>query len=324
MGASAGGVEALTTVVGSLPSTLEAAVLVVLHLSPASYSALPGILDRQAMLPVSEAIDGAPIEPGHVYVAPPDRHLMVDDSRIRLDDSPTVNLSRPSIDRLFVSAAHARGQAVVGVILSGMLDDGTRGLLSIQAHGGVAVVQDPSEAVFPGMPTSAVRFGNPRYVTALEDIAPLLVELSTAHLGTAPMRPAQPVDEVDDVGRLTDRRSTGLTCPECGGALWELDCRDYPSFRCRIGHQYSPETLATAQGRALERALWAAVTSLEEQAELAERLAARLGGRGLDTQAARHEQQSGDARRRSLLVRRALEGFSDLAGSRDALEPSEQ
>src|SRR4029079_13405704 len=114
MGASAGGVEALTTVIGSLPPTLAAAVLVALHLSPGSFSALPGILDRQAALPVREAGDDLAIEPGHVYVAPPDRHLLVEDGRMRLDDSPTVNLSRPSIDRLFVSAAHAHGQAVLG------------------------------------------------------------------------------------------------------------------------------------------------------------------------------------------------------------------
>jgi two-component system, chemotaxis family, protein-glutamate methylesterase/glutaminase len=320
MGASAGGVEALTTVVGSLPNTLDAAVLVTLHLSPAGPSALAGILDRHAMLPVDEAVDGAPIEPGHVYVAPPDRHLLVDDGRIRLDDGPKVNLSRPSIDRLFVSAAHACGQAVIGVIMSGMLDDGTRGLLRVQAHGGVAVVQDPSEAVFPAMPTSAVKFSNPRYVVPLAEIAPLLVRLSTAPPGTARMPAARPVDEVDDIDQLVDRRSTGLTCPDCGGSLWELEYRDYPSFRCRIGHQYSPETLATAQGRDIEHALWAAVTALEEQADLAERLTRH----GLDEQAARHRLRSSDARRRSQLVRRALEGFSDLAGSRDALEPSEE
>src|SRR4029079_19715137 len=150
--------------------------------------------------------------------------------------SPTVNLSRPSIDRLFVTAAHAHGQAVLGVVLSGMLDDGTLGLLTIQAHGGVAVVQEPSEAVFPGMPSSAVKFGHPRYVVPLDEIAPLLVELSSAPLGTAPTQSTQPIDDDEENGGdpLAGRSPTGFTCPECGGALWELEYRDYPSFRCRI------------------------------------------------------------------------------------------
>ena len=324
MGASAGGVEALTTVVGSLPTTIDAAVLVALHLSPGSYSALPGILDRRSELPVHEAADGTLFERGHVYVGPPDRHLVVDDGRIGLDDSPTVNLSRPSVDRLFESAAHAHGETVIAVILSGMLDDGTRGLLAVQGHGGVGVVQEPGEAVFPGMPTSAVKFGHPRYVVPLAEIAPLLARLGDEPMGATAARPGRRTGDVEDADPLAGRSPTGLTCPSCGGALWELDeLQDYPSFRCRIGHQYSPETLATGQARELEGALWAAVTALEEQAELADRLASRLAERGLDRHAARHELQSNEARRRSQLVRRALAGFSDLAGSRDELQPTE-
>ena len=300
MGASAGGVDALSTVTGGLPSDLAAAVLVVLHLPPGGYSALPQILTRAGPLPAHHAVDGERIRAGRIYVAPPDAHLVVSDGRVKLDDGPMENLSRPSIDRLFTSAAEERGSDVTGVVLSGMLDDGTAGLVDIARHGGTGVVQDPEDAVFPSMPASAVRFGQPQHVLPLAGIAPLLVRLVAGDRATGD-DPAAPPERSPD-----ENPPSGLSCPGCGGVLWEHGQGDLLAYRCRVGHGYSAESLHSAQTSELEHALWAAITALEERADLSDRLAHRDASRGLDVRARRHAAEADDARRRSKVVREAL------------------
>jgi two-component system chemotaxis response regulator CheB len=306
MGASAGGVEALSRVVGGLPRGLPAAVLVVLHVPPGSFSALPEILTRAGDLRAHHAIDGEPIEAGIVYVAPPDVHLLVDDGRVRLDPGPMQNMSRPSIDRLFTSAAEQRGASTIGVVLSGMLDDGTAGLLAIARHGGRGVVQDPEDAVFPSMPTNAVRFGEPQHVVPLAAIAPLLERLVTD------ARNGDPVDADPDDERVPyGHPPSGLTCPGCGGSLWEHQQGELLTYRCRVGHGYSADSLDAAQVEELERALWTAITALEERAEMSDRLARRYEGRDLAHRARRHAMEAEDALRRSKLVREALDRLGD-------------
>ncbi|HEU4628992.1 MAG TPA: chemotaxis protein CheB, partial [Gemmatimonadaceae bacterium] len=174
IGASADGVEALQEVISRLPADLPAAVLVVLHVASGAPSVLPRILDRRAALGVSHARDGEPIVPGHVFVAPPDFHLLVKDGRLKLLRGPRENGVRPAVDPLFRSAADAYGPAVVGVVLSGTLDDGTLGLGMIKRAGGLAVVQDPDEALFDGMPRNAVERVRVDHVVPLAEIAPLL------------------------------------------------------------------------------------------------------------------------------------------------------
>ncbi|MEA2901091.1 MAG: two-component system, chemotaxis family, protein-glutamate methylesterase/glutaminase [Actinomycetota bacterium] len=171
LGASAGGVEALSTVVSGLPPDLPAAVLVVLHISAWGTSVLPDILARKGPLPAHHAVDGEPVLAGQVYVAPPDRHLTVDGGRLRLDAGPKENGVRPAIDTLFRSAATAYGRDVVAVVLSGTLDDGTAGLVAVSERGGVTIAQDPADALFSSMPASAVRFARPDHVLAAADIA---------------------------------------------------------------------------------------------------------------------------------------------------------
>lgn len=331
MGASAGGVEALSTVVAGLPEDLDAAVLVVLHVASDGYSVLPDILRRAGSLPSRHAADGEAIEAGTLYVAPPDHHLLVVDGRLRLDAGPMENMARPSIDRLFTSAAETHGAGVIGVVLSGMLDDGTAGLIAVAQHGGVGVVQDPDDAVFPSMPRSAVRYADPRHVVPLHEVAPLLERI----VGSSPRPPdiptadsaARPTDQPshaddatsvavgaspDDLRASTDEPPSGLSCPACGGSLWEEPRGDLLTYRCRVGHGFSPESLSAAQVAGLEKALWTAITALEERAELAGRLAARASSREQTARARRYGTEADDARRRASLVRDVVQ---DLAGT---------
>src|SRR5262245_51773960 len=178
VGASAGGVEALSRLVGGLPSDFPAALLVVVHLPAQAPSALPGILDRAGPLPAASARDGAPIRPGRVYVAPPDHHLLVYRGRMELGRGARENRHRPAIDPLFRSAARAYGRRVVGVVLSGALDDGTAGLAAIKRMGGVAVVQDPNDALFPSMPRSALAHVAVDHRLAVAEMGPALARLA--------------------------------------------------------------------------------------------------------------------------------------------------
>lgn len=197
IGASAGGVPALTRVVADLPADLPAAVFVVLHLAPTSAGVLPQILGRRARLPVTSPADGDPIEAGWVSVARPNRHLLLERCTIRVTDGPRENGFRPSIDSLFRSAAVHHGPAVVGVVLSGSLDDGTAGLRLIHEYGGCAVVQDPDDALFPGMPRSAVNADNPEFVLPADKIGYQLAELAAKlarQTVASPPAPAKPTD----------------------------------------------------------------------------------------------------------------------------------
>lgn len=186
IGASAGGVEVLIRLVGSLPADLPAALFVVLH-TPANHtSRLPQILARHGKLPAAHARDGEAIAPGRIYVAPPDEHLLAQDGSVRLSHGPRENHTRPAIDVLFRSAANAYGERVVGVVLSGTLWDGTAGLIAIKRQGGVAIVQDPEEAGFAAMPRNAISGDHPDWVLPLADIATTLVRLAREPLAPAP------------------------------------------------------------------------------------------------------------------------------------------
>jgi two-component system chemotaxis response regulator CheB len=284
VGASAGGVEALREFVSGLPEDLSAGVLIVLHLPTTAYSALPAILNRAGPLPVEHASEDDPIPRGRILVAPPDRHLLVRGHRIVLGRGPKENGHRPAIDPLFRSAARWFGPRVVGVVLSGTLDDGAAGLAAIHERGGVAVVQDPEDAVYPSMPQAAIR------------AVPSALSAGTAELGTVMAQLCRqqvpeptPVVEGDlgleaDMADMDeqamadpDRPGTpaGLSCPDCHGAMFEIDDGTLIRYRCRVGHAWSPETLLVEQVEEAEAALWMAVRSLEEKGALHRRLADR-------------------------------------------------
>jgi two-component system chemotaxis response regulator CheB len=280
IGASAGGVEALRTLVAGFPGDLPAAIFIVLHVNAQQRSYLPEILSRAGPLPAAHAANGQAIEAGRIYIAPPDRHMMVDERTVRLTRGPTENRHRPAVDPLFRSAAYYHGQRVIGVILTGALDDGTAGLHLVKRCGGVAIVQDPLEAFAPGMPESARRH------VPVDDCLPIgeiAVAIVKAARRKTPSDAAEPCDaSLKELinGELMGHESmqerfgspSPIVCPHCDGPIWEISDGKVIFFRCAEGHAYSPDSLLAAEGESLERALWVAVKTLDERAALLRRL----------------------------------------------------
>lgn len=323
VGFSAGGIDPLLRLVGNLPADFPGAVFVVHHFPPRSVSALPSILKRATTIGVAQAVDREPILPGRIYVARPDQHLLLEAGRVRLTHGPREQGHRPAIDPLFRSAAHAYGARVAGVILSGTLDDGTAGLMEIKAHGGVALVQQPEEASYPGMSLSAIRNVPVDYVASAQELAKILDRLARGHeQSSAPSAdfdahsfdPAVHRDTPDPAvaGSASLRHpeelggAATMVCPECGGVLFESERGEFLHFRCHVGHAYSEEALFASQSRALEGALWSAVRALEEKADLSRRLSERSGRRGLPRAAAQFEASAREAERGSALIRQSL------------------
>jgi two-component system chemotaxis response regulator CheB len=287
IGASAGGVQALQGLVAQLPPELPASVLIVLHLMSAGTSVLDSILDRAGPLPVTSARDGEELERGHVYVAPPDFHLLLRGSKIHLSAGPRENGHRPAIDPLFRSAARAYGSRVIGVVLTGTLDDGTDGLRLIKQRGGATVAQDPDDAAYGDMPRSAIDYVGPDRVVPLAGMGAVLFDLIDAPLDPPPDDAVEdPRDQAIDLVEVEFGReeiegdATLLTCPDCGGVMLERDEGGVVRFACQVGHAYSPDSLGEEQGEALESALWTAIRTLEERSDLLRRMARRADRRG--------------------------------------------
>jgi two-component system chemotaxis response regulator CheB len=287
IGASAGGVDALQEVVAHLPPEFPAAVLVVLHVSSTGTSVLPQILSRKGPLPAAFAKQGEELRRGQIYVAPADYHMLVHEGHIHLTQGPRENGYRPAIDPLFRSAGRAADGRCIGVILSGLLDDGAAGLRFVKQNGGGAVIQDPEEALFPSMPRAALAQVAADEIAAAADIADVLcrlIEIPVEHppdAGSASDRDSYGGEdrvELDDpleTAALLEGPPTGMTCPECGGALWEQEDGGALRYACHVGHAYSLGTLVENQGRTLEATLWSAVRALEERADMHRRLARR-------------------------------------------------
>jgi two-component system chemotaxis response regulator CheB len=318
IGASAGGIEALNELVRGLPNDFGAPILLVLHIPADSPSLLAKILARAGTVKTTTAEDGQRAENGTLYVAPPDRHLIVEaDGTLRTPRGPRENRHRPSVDPLFRSAALAYGPHAIGVILSGTLDDGTAGLLAIQRRGGITIVQDPDDAAYPGMPKSAIANVDVDHVLPMRDIAnqltiSLLQEPRGARDsddGVKQMKLETKIAEMDANALRGDERPgqpSAFSCPDCGGVLWEIDEGEFSRFRCRVGHAYSPETMLAAQGDVLEEALWTAMKTLEESARLSKRLAAAERQRSHEWMAVRFDEKETEARDRADIIRRFL------------------
>ncbi|WP_425144954.1 chemotaxis protein CheB [Deinococcus sp.] len=281
VGASAGGLEAVMDLVADLPAGFAAAVLVVIHTGPSGPSFLAEILNRASVLPVSEAVDGEALRSGHIYVATPDRHLLVQDGAIAVKRGPRENRFRPSVDALFRSAAYTHGAEVIGVILSGMLDDGTSGLWTVKRLGGVSVVQTPSDALYDAMPRSALDHVEVDYVLPVAGIGALL-----ARLVQEPPASLSPPLEQSEQRRLEVEVKTAaehdafelgwmhlgalspLTCPECRGVLLQVQEGRRTRYRCHTGHAYTATSLRDSLDESVESALYQALRSLEEAAML--------------------------------------------------------
>jgi two-component system, chemotaxis family, protein-glutamate methylesterase/glutaminase len=305
VGASAGGVGALRQLVAALPKDLAAAVVVVLHMPAGGSSALPAILTRSGPLTAQTAEDGTDLHNARIYVARPDHHVLVQDGVLRLSRGPTENGHRPAVNTLFRSAALAKGPAVIGVILSGALDDGTAGMAAIKSRGGVAVVQDPGDAVYPGMPESVVQHVQVDHVLPIVRIGPLLARLAGEHADTVA---SEPVSESlrmkvtvsrDDAGAAFGDiprigSPTLLTCPDCAGSLVEIPGEGV-QHRYLVGHAWTADALLDACGGALERAMWMASRTLDEKASLTHRMIDVARGAGRDLVAERYFRQEAEA-----------------------------
>ena len=320
VGASAGGVEALITLVGGLPAGLPAALFVVLHMPPQGPSALPSILSRSGPLPAEHAQHGKAIEPGHIYVAPPDHHLLVENGTMDVGCGAKENMYRPAVDPLFRSAARVYGSRVIGVLLSGMLDDGTSGLKAIKERGGIAVVQDPNDALHFGMPLSAIQNVEVDFVGPVGDM-PLLLErlvkepaeqgvvAVTDHLDDDPIEIEVEIAKNElTSGDLLDKIATPsrYACPDCHGVLWQIKDGDLMRFRCRVGHAYTAESMLTMHSESVESALYAALRALEESAALSRQLARNALQRGLKSMLSRLEGKAAEAERQADVLRGLL------------------
>lgn len=268
VGTSAGGVETLQKLVAGLSGDFPASVFVLMHLPAIGKNFLPQILSDSGPLPAKEAEDGEPIVPGIIYVAPSDMHVLLGKDSIQLSRGPREGRQRPSINVTFRSAAMTYAERVIGVVLTGMLDDGTAGLWEIKRRGGLAVVQDPDDALFPSMPLSAMHEVAVDYRVTVADMPALLARLvlTSADVDTTAHSP----NEAAGV------RFSGLTCPECRGPLWETVQDRLVEFRCRVGHVYSSKMLLDEHMKTQERKFYETVVALQEGAELSEFLAARV------------------------------------------------
>ena len=284
VGASAGGVEALTHLAAGLPDDLPYAVLIALHLPPGAPSVLARIIDRHGPLAAEAATDGAELAPGRIYVAVPDRHLLVRDHQVILSEGPTENGHRPAINALFRSAALNYGPHAIGILLSGVLDDGVLGLAAIRSRKGTTVVQHPDDALYPSMPINALQAGVVDHQVAAINVGALLAKLAEREIQERHMEADESM-ELENRIAMGRRFSTsfdaealgphsGYTCPDCNGSLMSISDSNY---RCRVGHAWTADALLKARDDEIENALWVALRSLREKATLSRRLASHVG-----------------------------------------------
>ncbi len=293
IGASAGGIQALTSLVAGLPHDFPASLLVVVHTPPYAVSRLPEILSRSGPLPATHAQQGEVIESGRIYIAPPDRHLLVRTGWIELSRGPRENHARPAIDPLFRTAARAYGPRVVGIVLSGALYDGSMGLLAIKTRGGMAIVQDPNEAIVNSMPRRAIERVSVEHILPVADMATALTDLVRQPVNA--QGETRMVNTIDAEERLeaviaedfAEQASNGrteettlFTCPDCGGVLWQGGEGPVLRFRCHVGHAFAPEVLLGQKSEELETALWSSLRLLKEKATLTQQLANRTRSSG--------------------------------------------
>jgi two-component system, chemotaxis family, protein-glutamate methylesterase/glutaminase len=285
IGGSAGALDVIDRLLELLPGGLPATLFVTLHIPAEFPSLVARRLEKHHAWCVREAVNYEHFHPGDVLVAPPDRHLLVEQSRVVLGAGPRENRHRPAIDTMFRSAARTYGSRVAAIVFSGQLDDGAAGLMAVKMRNGVAIVQDPAEAAVPDMPNNAITYAGPDHVLTIKGIASLLNSLCSGDL-PLPDRSVEtsmldsfdhekeiipPKTEADEAAG----RPSPFACPECHGVLWEVHEGKSARFRCRVGHAYSADSLRVALSEAAENALWVAMRALEEKAALLRRMANR-------------------------------------------------
>lgn len=288
IGASAGGITALSELLRSIPENFKATIFVVLHLPAASPSVLPAILTRAGVLKAYHAVDGEQIVPGVVYVAPPDHHILLEGNRVLVKKGPKENNFRPSIDALFRSAAYVYGPRVIGIVLSGLLNDGTSGLWSVKRLGGITVIQEPTDADYPSMPLNVLDYVKIDHSIAASEMGPLLHKLTTERAAKKPRLSKEEMaflkmeviiskqDNAFEMGIMNEGNLTPFTCPECHGVLVRLMEGKFIRFRCHTGHAYTASSLLGDLSRSVEETLWQAMRGLEETTLLLNQISAHF------------------------------------------------
>ena len=322
VGGSAGGLEAIKQLCGGLPADFPAAVFVVIHISPNSHSVLPGLLTRAGKLPAAHPVVGQTVAPGHIYVAPPDHHLLLQDGHILLRRGPHENRTRPAIDPLFRSAAIAYRSRVIGVVLSGLLDDGAAGLVAIKACGGLCVVQEPDDAIWPEMPRNALLRDHVDYCEPVAAMPTLLERLVREPAGPMPPIPQNLILEASiaaqEIAMATDQIQLGqpsrLSCPQCGGVLNEIAEEGSTRFRCQVGHAFTAEGLLAAQNDELERALESAMRMHRERVPLFRRMQRKSEADALEHAAAHWRARADESEEAARLIAQALDKMRKAPG----------
>jgi two-component system, chemotaxis family, protein-glutamate methylesterase/glutaminase len=322
VGGSAGGLQPLTEIVRRLPAGLEASVFVVLHTGPETPTLLPDILRGRGSLPVEVVSGEEDIRSGRIYVAASDHHLLLKRGFVRAIRGPRENGFRPAVDPLFRTAARAYGPRVIGVVLSGGQNDGSAGLVEVHEAGGTTIVQEPEDAMVPEMPRSVLALLKPHFVGRPAGIAETIKRLATnTNVRERSARPTKlrrpdPAEFKEDALRdaALPGQPSAYTCPECGGALWDVVEGKVAKLRCHVGHGFTSENLLGEKDRELEQALWTALRSLEENASLRRRMAGRVQHRW-PALAATYEKQAAECYEQSALLRKVLVHARDDGGT---------
>jgi two-component system, chemotaxis family, protein-glutamate methylesterase/glutaminase len=329
IGASAGGFEALKELTYRLPDDLQASIFIVWHISPFTTGILPQILNKGTSLNAANAVDGEPIEKGRIYVAPPDHHLLIEKDHVRVTRGPKENRFRPAVDPLFRSAAYSYGSRVIGVVLSGSLDDGTAGLWTIKHRGGKAVVQDPADAEVPAMPMNAIREVDIDACVPISEMADVLVKLTSEEAKTSEGNQEEngltaieiriaAEDNALEGGIMNFGKPTPYTCPECHGVLFQIKDGNRARFRCHTGHAFSADTLLASVTESIEESMWNAIRGIEESIILLNHLGKHFAESDQPNLAALYFKKAHEAQDRADLIREAVMNHEHL--SKDSMD----
>lgn len=316
IGASAGGYEVLKTIVKSLPSKIDASIFIVWHMAPTIRGVLPMVLNKENSIHAAHAVDNEEIKPNRIYIAAPDHHMLLEDGRVRVTHGPKENRFRPAVDPLFRSAAYEYRNRVIGVVLSGALDDGTAGLWTIKNYGGLAVAQDPNSAEVPSMPENAIREVAVDYIVTATEIADLLVRLCVEEVdvNNNDMHDDEKTsieikialeDSAFESGVMQLGTLSPFTCPECHGVLSTLKDGNRTRYRCHTGHAYSADSLLVAVTEKIEDSMYNAIRGVEESVMLLNHIGDHFAEANQRKLAALYFKKAKDAEERIALVRQA-------------------
>ncbi|PSR55931.1 chemotaxis protein CheB [Adhaeribacter arboris] len=336
IGASTGGFEAIRQLIARLPADLDAAIFIVWHMSPDVTGILPQLINRQKTILATNAVDKEPIVMNRVYVAPPDRHLLLEQGVVRVTRGPKENRFRPAVDPLFRSAAYMYGPRVVGIVLSGGLDDGTAGLWAIKHRGGLAIVQQPEEAEVPSMPENALAAVQVDYCLSIAEIAALLVKLTAEPIQEVKQEDMKEQEKTEievrialqdqalEQGVMKLGHLSPYACPECHGVLSAIQDGDIIRYRCHTGHAYSANSLLTSITENIEDSLWGAIRGVEESMILLNNLGDHYAENNQPKLAAMYFKKAQEAESRANIVRQAVLNHEQLTNDRISRQATEE